>query len=133
MMFKDVNNITGQILEACIKIHNELGPGLFESVYEEVLMYELVKREFSVQKQKAIPVIYDTIKFEDGFRADLIIEGLVIVEIKSVDQLSPVHYKQLHTYLKPSNNKDGLLINFNVNLIKEGFHRIFNNHLKRIL
>ena len=132
-MSKNVNNITGQILDACIKIHNELGPGLFESVYEEVLMYELIKRELSVQKQKAIPVIYDGIKFEDGFRADLIIDRVVIIEIKSVDQLSPVHFKQLHTYLKLSNIKDGVLINFNVNLLKDGFHRVFNNHLKSIL
>ena len=120
-MNKDVNIITGHILDACIKIHNELGPGLFESVYEEVLMYELKKRGFAVQKQKAIPVVYDSIKFEDGFRADLIVEGLVIIEIKSVDQLSPVHYKQLHTYLKLSKIKDGVLMNFNVNLIKEDF------------
>lgn len=132
-MSKNVNNITGQILDACIKIHNELGPGLFESVYEEVLMYELIKRELTVQKQKAIPVIYDGIKFEDGFRADLIIDRVVIIEIKSVDQLSPVHFKQLHTYLKLSNIKDGVLINFNVNLLKDGFHRVFNNHLKSIL
>ena len=96
-------------------------------------MYELIKRELSVQKQKAIPVIYDGIKFEDGFRADLIIDRVVIIEIKSVDQLSPVHFKQLHTYLKLSNIKDGVLINFNVNLLKDGFHRVFNNHLKSIL
>lgn len=125
-----VNAITGNILDACIKIHNELGPGLFESVYEKVLFYELTKRTLSVQKQKAIPVVYDSIKFEDGFRADLVVNGLVIVEIKSVDLLSPVHYKQLHTYLKLSNTKDGILVNFNVNLLKDGFHRIFNNHLK---
>jgi len=130
IMYKDVNSITGQILDACIKIHNELGPGLFESVYEEVLMYELVKKELVVQKQKAIPVIYDSIKFETRFRADIIIAGVVIIEIKSVNQLSPVHYKQLHTYLKLSNIKDGILINFNVNLIKNGVHRVFNNHFK---
>lgn len=130
-MKADVDNITGQILDACIKIHNELGPGLFESVYEQVLLYELVKRGFSVQKQKALPVVYDDIKFEDGFRVDLEVEGLVIIEIKSLEQLSPVHYKQLQTYLKLSNVKNGLLINFNVLLMKEGFHRVFNNHLKR--
>lgn len=127
----EVDNITGQILDACIKIHNELGPGLFESVYEQVLLYELVKRGFSVQKQKALPVVYDDIKFEDGFRVDLEVEGVVIIEIKSLEQLSPVHYKQLQTYLKLSNVKNGLLINFNVLLMREGFHRVFNNHLKR--
>ena len=100
---KDINNITGQILDSCIKIHNELGPGLFESVYEEILMYELIKRGLSVEKQRAIPITYENIKFEYGFRADLIIEKAVIIEIKSVEQLSPVHFKQIHTYLKLSN------------------------------
>jgi GxxExxY protein len=129
-MQKDVNFITGQILDACIRIYNELGPGLFESVYEDVLMYELINRGFVVAKQKGIPVVYDHVKFEDGFRADLVVEQLVIIEIKSVDQLSQVHYKQLRTYLKLANIKDGVLVNFNVNLLKEGFHRVFNNHLK---
>jgi GxxExxY protein len=81
-MEKNVNMITGLILDACIKIHNELGPGLFESVYENVLCYELHKRSLLVQIQKAIPVVYDGIKFEDGFRADMIVNNLVIVEIK---------------------------------------------------
>ncbi|TAJ67920.1 MAG: GxxExxY protein [Chitinophagaceae bacterium] len=130
-MKPEVDHITGQILDACIKIHNVLGPGLFESVYEQVLLYELIKRGFSVHKQKALPLVYDDIKFEDGFRVDLEVEGVVIVEIKSLEQLSPVHYKQLQTYLKLSNVKNGLLINFNVLLMKEGFHRVFNNHLKR--
>lgn len=124
---KDINIITGQILDACIKVHSELGPGLFESLYEEVLLYELKKRLLSVQKQKAIPVIYDGIKFADGFRADLVVEGVVIIEIKSVEQVAPVHFKQLHTYLKLSGIKNGVLINFNVNLLKEGFYRRFNN------
>ncbi len=124
---KDANIITGQILDACIKVHSELGPGLFESLYEEVLLYELSKRLLSVQKQRAIPVIYDGIKFEDGFRADLIVEGSVIVEIKSVELVAPVHFKQLHTYLKLSGLKNGVLVNFNVNLLKEGFYRRFNN------
>ena len=127
---KDINNITGQILDSCIKIHNELGPGLFESVYEEVLMYELIKRDLLVEKQRAIPIAYENIRFENGFRADLIIEKAVIIEIKSVEQLSPVHFKQIHTYLKFSNIKNGLLINFNVKLLKDGFNRVFNNHIK---
>lgn len=130
IMFREINIITGIILDACIKIHNELGPGLFESVYEDVLMYELIKRDLSVQKQRGIPVVYDNIRFDDGFRAELIIEGVVIVEIKSVEQLSPVHFKQIHTYLKLSNIKNGLLVNFNVNFLKDGFHRVFNNHVK---
>jgi len=127
MSFKDPNIITGYILDACIKIHNELGPGLFESVYEQVLMHELTKRSLSVQKQKPIPLIYDGIKFEDGFRADLFVENMVIIEVKSIEQLAPLHFKQLHTYLKLSRIKNGVLVNFNVNLLKEGFYRRFNN------
>lgn len=132
-MHKDVNHITGQILDAGIKIHNDLGPGLFESVYEQVLEYELGKRGFYIQKQKAIPVIYDALKMQEGFRADLIVENLVIVEIKSVENLSPMHFKQLYTYLKLSNIANGILINFNVHLIKDGFHRLFNNYVKRYI
>lgn len=127
MSTKDPNIITGLILDSCIKIHNELGPGLFESVYEQVLMYELTKRSLSVQKQKPIPLIYDGIKFEDGFRADLFVENMIIIEVKSIEQLAPVHFKQLHTYLKLSRIKNGVLVNFNVNLLKEGFYRRFNN------
>jgi GxxExxY protein len=125
-----VNNITGSILNLCIKIHSSLGPGLFESVYEEVLYYELIKEGMFIEKQKAIPVIYEGIKFEDGFRADIVVERCVIVELKSIDVLAPVHFKQLHTYLKLANIKDGILVNFNVDLIKNGFHRLFNNHQK---
>lgn len=127
---EEANTTIGQILDACIKIHSELGPGLFESVYEEVLIYELLKRSFTVQKQKPIPLIYDGVKFEDGFRADLLVNGKVIIEVKSVEQLAPVHFKQLHTYLKLSGIKNGVLVNFNVNLIKDGFYRRFNNLVK---
>ena len=93
-------------------------------------MYELVKRSLSVQKQKAIPVIYDGIKFGDGFRADLFVEGMVIIEIKSIEMLAPVHFKQIHTYLKLSGVRNGVLVNFNVNLLKDGFYRRFNNLAK---
>ncbi|MES2327991.1 MAG: GxxExxY protein [Bacteroidota bacterium] len=127
MKTQEVNIIVKSILDACIKIHNELGPGLFESVYEQVLTYELNKRSLHVQRQKPIPVVYDGIKFGDGFRADLLIESTVIVEIKSIDQLAPVHFKQIHTYLKLSGVKNGVLVNFNVNLLKDGFFRRFNN------
>ncbi len=131
MVQKDPNIIIGLILDASIKIHQELGPGLYESVYEQVLMYELIKKSLSVQKQKSIPLIYDGIKFEDGFRADLVIEEKVIIEIKSIEQLAPLHFKQLHTYLKLSGVRNGVLINFNVNLLKDGFYRRFNNFAKQ--
>jgi GxxExxY protein len=130
MSTQEANSTIGQILDACIKIHSELGPGLFESVYEELLMYELVKRSFTVQKQKPIPLIYEGVKFEDGFRADLLVDGKVIIEVKSVEQLAPVHFKQLHTYLKLSGIRNVVLVNFNVNLLKDGFYRRFNNLVK---
>jgi GxxExxY protein len=106
---------------------------LLESVYENVLKYELEKRGYTVEQQKPIPVIYDDIKFEDGFRADLIVQGMLIVELKSVETLEKIHFKRTYTYLKLANIHDGVLINFNVNLIKDGFHRLFNNHYKETL
>ena len=127
----EVNEITGSILDACIKIHSELGPGLFESVYEEVVEYVLVKEKgLYVERQKPVPVIFQKVKMNDGFRLDLLVERKVIVEIKSVETLAPVHYKQVLTYLKLINLKDGILVNFNVDLLKDGFHRVFNNHIK---
>ena len=127
----EINTITGLIPDTCIKIHTELGPGLFESVYEEVAEYVLVKEKgLYVERQKAVPVIYQGIKMNDGFRLDLLVERKVVVEIKSVELLAPVHYKQILTYLKLVNLKDGILINFNVDLLKDGFHRVFNNHVK---
>lgn len=129
-MPKGVNQITGDILNACIKIHTKLGPGLLESVYENILRYELEKLGYTVEQQKPIPVIYDDIKFEDGFRGDLVVQGMVIIELKSVEALEKIHFKRTYTYLKLSNIHDGILVNFNVNLIKDGFHRLFNNNYK---
>jgi GxxExxY protein len=126
----EINTITGQIIDAAIKIHTELGPGLFESVYEEVLHYELVKRGLLSERQVALPVYYETIKMEIGFRADMIIERRVIVELKSVEVVPPVHKKKLLTYLRLANIQVGLLINFNELLLKNGITRLFNNHLK---
>ncbi len=122
-----INKITGIIIEESIKIHKEFGAGLFESVYEEVLSYRLRKRELAVQKQVAIPVFCDGVKMDAGFRADLVVENSVIVEIKSIETLAPVHHKQLLTYLKLSGIKVGLLINFNVDLLKNGIKRMVNN------
>jgi GxxExxY protein len=127
----EVNTITGIILDTCIKIHTELGPGLFESVYEEVTEYVLVKEKgLYVERQKPVPVIYQDIKMNDGFRLDILVEKKVIVEIKSVETLAPVHFKQVLTYLKLLKLRDGILVNFNSDLLKDGFHRIFNNHIK---
>jgi len=121
------NEISKIVVDCAFKIHNELGPGLLESVYEEVLSYELIKRNLNIERQKGIPVIYDNLKMELGFRADIIIENKVIIELKSVDAIAPVHSKQLLTYLKLTGCKLGLLINFNEALIKNGIKRIVNN------
>ena len=122
------NILSGQIIDTCIKIHRKLGPGLFESVYEEVLFYELATRQgLSVKRQQGIPVIYDNIKMEIGFRADLIVENKVLIELKSVEAVHKVHKKQVLTYLKLTGLKLGLLINFNENLLKDGITRIVNN------
>lgn len=121
------NEIAKVIVDCCFKVHTELGPGLLESVYEEVLSYALIKRGLNIKRQRGIPVIYENIKMELGFRADIIVENKVIIELKSIDTLAPVHSKQLLTYLKLAELKLGLLVNFNEALIKDGIKRIVNN------
>lgn len=121
------NELSKIIVNSCCQIHKELGPGLFESVYEECLHFELIQQGLSVQRQKELPVIYKSLKMEIGFRIDLIVENKVIVEIKSIETIAPVHQKQLLTYLRLTNLKLGLLINFNEALIKDGIQRIVNN------
>lgn len=121
------NEIAKVIVNACFQIHKELGPGLFESVYEHCLYFELVQSGLIVERQKELPVFYKSNKMELGFRTDLIVENKVIVEIKSVEVIAPVHQKQLLTYLRLSGLKLGLLVNFNESLIKDGIQRIANN------
>lgn len=121
------NEISGIIVDAAFKIHSTLGPGLLESVYETILAYELRQRGLEVIVQQAIPVVYEDVHLELGFRADLIVSQKVVIEIKSVETIAPVFAKQLRTYLRLMDLKLGLLINFNVNLIKEGITRVVNN------
>ena len=121
------NEISKIIVNTAYQIHVRLGPGLLESVYEEIMHYELLKLGLMVERQKAIPVIWDELIMELGFRADLIVENKVIIELKSVGAIAPVHPKQLLTYLKITGLKLGLLINFNEKLIKDGVTRIVNN------
>ena len=121
------NELSRIIVDCCFKVHTTLGPGLLESVYEEVLAYELHKNNLSISRQQGIPVVYEQVKMELGFRADIIVESKVIIEIKSVENISPVHPKQLLTYLKLTGLKLGLLVNFNEALIKDGIQRIVNN------
>ena len=123
----DINSLTGTVLDVCIKIHSRIGPGCFERVYEEVLYYELVKKNILIERQLLMPLVYDQLNVQDAYRMDLLAEKQLIIEIKSLERLAPVHFKQVMTYLKLSGLKNGLLLNFNVELMKDGFHRVFNN------
>lgn len=114
------------MVDCSYTIHRGMGPGLFESVYEEVLAYELVNQGLEVERQKTIDIEWDGIKLGAGFKADIVVNGKVILELKSVDKIQPVHQKQLQTYLKLTGLKLGLLINFNERLIKDGIQRIVN-------
>ncbi len=122
----DENQISKSIVDCCYRIHINLGPGLLESVYLEILIYELKKLGLKCEKEVGIPVRYEDIKLDLEFRADLIVENLVIVELKAVEKVLPVHKKQLLTYLRLTGMKLGLLVNFNVNLIKDGIERVVN-------
>jgi len=117
------------VFECALRVHKVLGPGLLKSAYEECLFYELKKTNLKVEKQKPLPLIYEEINLEVGYRIDIIIEDKFIVEVKSVEALNDVHLAQLLTYLKLSDCKLGLLINFNVKLLKDGVRRIINGAL----
>jgi GxxExxY protein len=120
------NEIAAQVVDAALKIHRTLGPGLLESVYQTTLSYELQKRGLRVAQQVALPVYYDSIKLNLGFRVDVLVADKVIIEIKSVESLAPVHRKQVETYLRLMDLRLALLINFNVELIKDGIQRVVN-------
>jgi len=120
------NEIAKEIVDTAYKIHTTLGPGLLESVYESVMAYELQKQGFRVERQKALPVIYEDVRLEEGFRTDLLVADSVIVELKSVETVAPVHKKQLLTYLRLADKKLGLLINFGDARIKDGISRVVN-------
>ena len=120
------NEIARIIVDSCLKINKALGPGLLESVYEEVLAYELTQRGLKVERQQQLPVIYNDMKMKVGFRLDLLVENKVIVELKSVEALAPIMFKITTNYLKLSDKKLPLLVNFNVELIKNGIKRIVN-------
>ena len=120
------NEVAKQVVDAAFHVHTSLGPGLLESVYEVVLAYELEKRGLRTLRQQPVPIVYQGTRIEMGFRADLMVEDKVIVEIKSVEAVAPVHKKQLLTHLRLADKRLGLLINFNVVLIKDGITRIVN-------
>jgi len=123
------NEIAKQILNAAFLVHTRLGPGLLESVYEVVLAYELEKSGLTAERQKSMPIMYDNIRFDEAFQSDLVVNGTVIAELKSVDALLPVHAKQLLTQLRLSGLKLGLLINFGEAHLKNGIKRVINGHL----
>jgi len=120
------NEIGTIVVDAAIAVHRELGPGLLESVYEIVLAHELQKRGLKVDRQVPVPIVYEGITFEEGFRADVIVEGKVIVELKSVEKATPAHKKQVQTYLRLTGRKLGYLLNFGEELMKAGITRCVN-------
>jgi len=120
------NEIATIIVDTAYSIHRDLGPGLFETVYERIMEAELMRRRLKVERQKPIPIVYHGVHFRAGFRCDLLIEDKVIVEVKSIEAIHPVHKKQVLTYLRFADRRLGLLINFNVALIKDGIVRLVN-------
>lgn len=123
------NELSKIVFDCALKVHRNLGPGLLESAYEECLFYELIKQGFRVEKQKPLPLIYEDVKLEIGYRVDILVQNKLVVEVKSVEALNDVHLAQVLTYLKLSDCKLGLLINFNVTLIKNGIKRVINGNL----
>ena len=120
---EQLNVFSGKIIAAAIEVHRHLGPGLLESAYEECLNYELVKDGLMIRRQEPVPILYKEVKLEYGYRIDILVENIIVVELKAVDALLPVHEAQILTYMKFSQKKLGLLINFNVTLLKNGLRR----------
>ncbi len=123
----DINKISREVVDAAMKVHTALGPGLMENAYEACLMYELGKRNLQVKGQVSLPIYYENIKINAGYRLDLLVEDAVIVELKAVESILPIHEAQLLSYLKLSDKRLGLLINFNVVHLKNGIKRMVNN------
>ena|SRR5436190_23640726 len=120
------NELATLALDICFAIHKKYGPGLFESIYEEIFCYEWAKTGIAFKRQQAIPLVHETVRMELGFRADVILDDKIIIEFKSIEALADLHFKQVLTYLKLTNHKLGLLINFNVVLLKDGIRRVAN-------
>lgn len=129
----DTNKLTEQIIGCAIKVHRTLGPGLLESAYQECLFFELKKAGLLVEKEKPLPLVYDDVKLDCGYRIDLLVENQIVIELKSVEILNDVHTAQVLTYLKLSNCKIGLLINFNVIQLTSGLKRLYNKYYKELL
>ncbi|HYH16528.1 MAG TPA: GxxExxY protein [Flavisolibacter sp.] len=123
----DINTLTGIIVDCSVKVHTAIGPGCFERIYEELLYHEFHKRKIGVRRQVTMPINYDGLTIDNAYKLDLLIEEKVVVEIKSVEYLLPVHFKQVMSYLRLLNLKNGIILNFKTDLMKEGIHRVFNN------
>jgi len=123
----DINILTGIVTDLCIKIHSKIGPGCFEKVYEEILYYELTKLGFKVERQVLLPIEYEELKINNAYKLDLLVENMLVLELKSLYPLPPVYFKQIRTQLTLLNLKHGMLLNFKVELMKDGIHRVFNN------
>lgn len=123
----DVNKLTGIVVDLCIKIHNRIGPGCFERVYEEILYYELCQLNIEVKRQLLLPIQYEELHIENAYKLDLLVESKLVLELKSIHPLPPIYFNQLRTQLSLLNLKHGMLINFKVELMKDGIHRVFNN------
>jgi GxxExxY protein len=124
---QEENRISREVVDAALKLHRHFGPGVYESVYEPVLIHELKKRNLTTRQQTPVPLVYEGLTFDVGFKTDVVVNDLVILELKSVEKLEPVHFKQLLTYLRLTRLRLGLLINFGENLLKDGIHRVVND------
>jgi GxxExxY protein len=123
----DIDKLTGIVVDICIRIHSKIGPGCFERVYEELLYYELTKLGLKVQRQLLLPIQYEELNIENAYKLDLLVEDKLVLELKTVYPLPPVYFKQIRTQLSLLELKYGMLLNFKVELMKEGIHRVFNN------
>ncbi len=124
----EINKLTAVVINLCIKIHSRIGPGCFEKVYEEILYYELNKLGIQVHRQLLLPIEYEGLHIENAYKLDMLVENKLVLELKSIFPLPAVYFKQLKTQLGLLNLKNGMLLNFKVNLMKDGIHRVYNNH-----
>lgn len=124
---KGLDSVSSVIIGAAMEVHRALGPGLLESAYESCLAYELSERGLFVERQKGVPITYKSVEVDAGFRIDLLVDKKIIIELKAVESIAPIHKAQLLTYLKLTGLRVGLLMNFNVNILKQGLHRVVNN------
>ncbi|MCY7291849.1 MAG: GxxExxY protein [Ferruginibacter sp.] len=123
-----IDQLTKIVISICIKIHNKIGPGCYEKVYEEILYYELTKMGFKVERQILMPIAWEELRVEGAFKLDLLVEDRLIIELKSVNPLPSVFFKQIRTHLSLMDLKYGMLINFKVDMMREGLHRVYNNN-----